>query len=199
MPVVAPDGTIRGQVLQPRPMDRDRLLALLGACVARGEVTLASGQKSDFYVDGRLVTLSPEGAALVGQAVLEAAAGVGATAVAGPTTGACPMVTAAGVLAHQAGRPLKTVYVRAQAKGHGLMKSIEGPALSKDDRLLLVDDVMTSGGSLLQAAERVRAEVGCPIVAVFCLVDRQAGGREKVEAAGYRFLSAFTRADLQPR
>lgn len=178
-------------------MDRARLLQLFQACVARGEVTLASGQKSDFYVDGRLVTLAPEGALLVGSAVLTAAREVGATAVAGPTTGACPMVTAAGVLSQQAGRPLKTVYVRAQAKGHGLQKSIEGPALSPHDRVLLVDDVMTSGGSLLQAAERLRAEVGCPIVGVFCLVDRQAGGREKVEAAGYRFLCAFTRADLQ--
>lgn len=180
-------------------MNRDRLLALLEACVARGEVTLASGQKSDFYVDGRLVTLSPEGAALVGEAVLEAALALGATAVAGPTTGACPMVSAAGVLAHQAGRALKTVYVRAQAKGHGLMKSIEGPALGAGDKVLLVDDVMTSGGSLLQAADRLQAEVGCPIVGVWCLVDRQAGGREKVEAAGYRFQSAFTRADLQRR
>ena len=178
-------------------MDRARLLALLQACIARGEVTLASGQKSDFYVDGRLVTLSPEGAALAGEAVLETARELGATAVAGPTTGACPMVTAAGVLSHQAGRPLKTVYVRAQAKGHGLQKSIEGPPLGAADRVLLVDDVMTSGGSLLQAAERVREETGCPIVGVFCLVDRQAGGREKVQAAGYRFQAAFTRAELQ--
>lgn len=177
-------------------MDRDRLRTLLMACISRGEVTLASGQKSDFYVDGRQITLSPEGSLLVGQAVLEAAREVGANAIGGPTTGACPMVSAAGLLSQQAYRPVKTFYVRPQPKAHGLQKAIEGPPLGPGDRVLLVDDVMTSGGSLLQAAERVRAETGRPIVGVYVIVDRQAGGRERVEAAGYRFLASFTRDEL---
>jgi len=178
-------------------MDRARLLEMVRGSVAEGEVTLASGAKSDFYVDGRLVTLSPEGSRLVGEAVLEAVERFGATAVGGPTTGACPMVTAAGVLAAERGLPLKLCYVRAAPKGHGMERSIEGPPVEASDKVLIVDDVMTSGGSLLRAVERVRQELGCEVVGAWCVVDREAGGREKVEAAGLRFEAAFTKADVR--
>lgn len=177
-------------------MDRDRLQALLRACVQRREVTLASGAKSDFYIDGRMVTLTPEGSTLVGQAVLEAAGAAGASALGGPVAGACPMVSAAGVLAFQAGRPLQLFYVRSQPKGHGLERAIEGPALGAADRVLLVDDVLTSGGSLLRAIERVRAETPCQVAGAFCLVDREAGGRQALAAAGVPLTALFTRADL---
>lgn len=178
------------------PADRARLEELVAACVARGEVTLASGKKSDFYVDGRLVTLSPEGSLLLGRAILELVRERGVTALGGPATGACPMVSATGVLAAQGGVPLKLFYVRAEPKGHGLQKSIEGPALTEADRVLLVDDVMTSGGSILKAVERLRQEVGCELAGVLTIVDRQAGGREALAQAGVELTSLLTRADL---
>lgn len=178
------------------PDDRARLRELVAACVARGEVTLASGKKSDFYVDGRLVTLSPEGSLLLGKAILEVVRERGVTALGGPATGACPMVSAAGVLAAQAGLPLKLFYVRAEPKGHGLMKAIEGPPLTKEDRALLVDDVTTSGGSILKAVDRLRQEVGCEVVAALTIVDREAGGREALAAAGVELVSLLRRSDL---
>ncbi len=178
-------------------MDRERLRELILGCVHEGEVTLASGKKSDFYVDGRLVTLSAEGSALVGEAVLEEARDRGATALAGPTTGACPMVSAAGLLAHQQGKTYKLAYVRSVPKGHGLQKAIEGPALSKDDRVLVVDDVMTSGGSVAQAIERLREETGAEVVGAFCLVDREAGGKERLAEVGVELRSLYTRSDLK--
>lgn len=180
------------------PDDRARLKELVAACVARGPVTLASGKTSDFYVDGRLVTLSAEGSLLLGQAVLEVVRARGVTALGGPVTGACPMVSAAGVLAAQAGTPLKLFYVRSEPKGHGLQKAIEGPPLSPSDRALLVDDVLTSGGSLLRAVERVRQEVGCEVVGALTVVDREAGGREALAAAGIELTALLTRRDLTP-
>jgi orotate phosphoribosyltransferase len=178
-------------------VDRDRLKTLIEASVHKGEVTLASGKKSDFYVDGRLVTLSAEGSRLIGEEVLDLIQELGVTAVAGPTTGACPMVSAAGVLAAQSGVPLKLAYVRAAPKGHGMQKSIEGPALGAGDTVLMVDDVMTSGGSMVRAIERLQEETGAKVVCAFCLVDRQAGGQEALDAAGVPFRALFTRADLQ--
>ena len=178
-------------------MDRDRLKQLIEGCVAEGEVTLASGKKSDFYVDGRLVTLSCAGSHLVGQAVLEVARELNVTAIGGPTTGACPMVSAAGVLADQAEVPLKLFYVRAAPKGHGMQKTIEGATLTAQDRCLIVDDVMTSGGSILRAVENIKAETDAQVVGAFCLVDREADGRENLEAAGVMFRSLYTRTDLK--
>ncbi|RMG12897.1 MAG: orotate phosphoribosyltransferase, partial [Planctomycetota bacterium] len=110
-------------------MNRKRLEELVRACVHRGEVTLASGKKSDFYVDGRLVTLTPEGSRLLGEELLDLVQELRVSALAGPTTGACPLVSATGVLAAQAGVPLKLAYVRGAPKGHGLQKRIEGPPL----------------------------------------------------------------------
>jgi orotate phosphoribosyltransferase len=173
-----------------------RLRDLVKASIARGTVTLASGKTSDFYVDGRLVTLSPEGSVLIGKACLALAKERQATAIVGPVTGACPMVTAAGVLAAQEGTALKLAYVRAEPKGHGLQKAIEGPALTKDDRVLVVDDVMTSGGSVLKAIERLEAETGCKVLAAMTVVDREAGGREALEKAGVELVSVLTKRQL---
>lgn len=176
--------------------DRARLKELVAACVSKGEVTLASGKKSDFYVDGRLVTLSPEGSLLIARAILELARERGVTALGGPTTGACPMVSGTGVLAAIVGETFKLFYVRAEAKGHGLQKTIEGPPLAREDRVLIVDDVMTSGGSIIKAVERLRAEVGCEVVGALTIVDREAGGREALAQAGIELTSLLTKRDL---
>jgi orotate phosphoribosyltransferase len=176
--------------------DRERLLELVRGCVHKGEVILASGAKSDFYLDARLVTLTTLGSRLVGQAALDHARELGATGVAGPTVAACPIVSAVGVLADQAAVPLKLSYVRAAAKGHGMQKAVEGPPLGPEDKVLIVDDVMTSGGSLLKAVDQLK-ETGCQVLGAWCIVDRQAGGRERVEEAGVPFAALFTRAEVQ--
>jgi orotate phosphoribosyltransferase len=178
--------------------ERSRLRDLVAACVSKGEVTLASGAKSDFYVDGRLVTLSAEGSLLLGKAILEFVRERKVTALGGPVTGACPMVTAAGVLAAQQGVPLKLFYVRSEPKGHGLQKVIEGPALAKTDRALIVDDVITSGGSIIKAVERVKAEAGCEMIGALCVVDRESGGKEALAKAGIELSSLLTKRDLKP-
>ena len=178
-------------------MSRDRLKALIEGSVHKGEVTLASGKKRDFYVDGRLVTLTTEGSLLVAQQVLNLVFQLEATAVAGPTTGACPMVSATGILARLEGRDLKLAYIRAVAKDHGLQKTIEGGPLTPDDRVLLVDDVLTSGGSLIRAAFELYAGHGVKVEHAFVMVDRQAGGKERLAEAGLTLHSLFTRADLQ--
>lgn len=177
-------------------MNETHLKELLQACVVRGQVTLASGKTSDFYVDGRKVTINSEGSRLVGEAILDLVQELGVTAVGGPTTGACPMVSATGVLAAQAGIPLKLFYVRAVAKGHGLQKAIEGAALDASDRVLLVDDVLTSGGSLVKAVERVREETPAKVKAAFVLVDRQAGGEERLAEADIALHAFANRAQL---
>jgi orotate phosphoribosyltransferase len=178
-------------------VDRQRLKTLIKGCVHEGTVTLASGKTSEFYVDGRLVTLDCEGSRLIGEEVLDLAQELKATALGGPTTGACPMVSAAGVLAAEAGVPLKLFYVRGAPKGHGMQKAIEGAALGPEDRVLIVDDVMTSGGSVLKAIERIREETGATVTDAFCLVDREAGGRELLAAGDVELHALFTRADLK--
>jgi orotate phosphoribosyltransferase len=178
--------------------ERARLRELVAACVSQGEVTLASGAKSDFYIDGRQVTLTPEGSLLLGRAIVEACRERKVTALGGPVTGACPLVTAAGVIAAQQGLALKLFYVRSEPKGHGLQKAIEGPPLARTDRALIVDDVITSGGSIIKAVERVRAEAECEVVGALCVVDRESGGREVLARAGIELWSLLSRRDLKP-
>src|SRR5947209_11315391 len=102
-----------------------RLKALVASTIRFGTFTLASGETSDFYIDGRLVTLDQEGSLLVGAEAAEVARSLGATALGGPATAACPIVTAAGICAHSAGLPLKLFYVRGEAKKHGTKKLVE--------------------------------------------------------------------------
>lgn len=182
----------------PAP-DRDRLLDLVAATVHRGTVTLASGARSDFYLDGRLVTLTPEGSHLLARATLELARRLGATALAGPTTGACPLVSAAGALAWERGLSLALAYVRAQAKGHGLQKAVEGPPLTRADRVLVLDDVLTSGGSLLAAIDRLRDATGATVLGALVIVDRQAGGRAALAGRGVDLHALFTREEVEGR
>ncbi len=176
--------------------DRERLRALVLGCAARGTFTLSSGKTSDFYFDARKVTLTPEGSRLVGAAVLEAVRQFDASALGGPATAACPMISAAGVLASQADVPLKLFYVRDEPKKHGTKKTVEGPALDRADRVLLVDDVVTSGRSLVKAAKRVREETGATILGALAIVDREEGGGEALERENILLDALFRRAEL---
>lgn len=166
------------------------------ASVQTKEVILSSGKISNFYIDCREVTLEPQYSIIIGKIILEVIQEIGATALGGPVTAACPIVSAVGVLAHQAGVPLKLFYVRKTAKDHGLKKMIEGPQLSPNDKALIVDDVCTSGDSLLHAIINLKNETGCQILGTMVLVDREEGGRDLLKEAGIPFTSIFTKTEL---
>lgn len=175
--------------------NRARLLELVRRDALRfGDFTLASGVKSHFYIDCRNVTLSAEGAALIGAGVLEALAEEDIDAVGGMTIGADPIVAAALVRAGLVDRPLRGFLVRKEAKEHGTGKQIEGP-VRVGDRVAIVEDVSTTGGSCQRAIDAARA-AGCDVVHVVAVLDRQQGAREVFEKQGIRFSPLLTLADL---
>jgi orotate phosphoribosyltransferase len=144
-----------------------------------GEVTLASGAKARYYVDARRALLRPAGFLAAGELIATAAVEAGAAAVGGPATAAIPPSCAA--LAVPDGKDLVGFFVRGERKGHGLQRWVEGP-VEEGDRVLVVEDTVTTGGSTVQAIERIR-EQGLEPVAVVAVVDRLAGGGEAIEAA----------------
>lgn len=162
------------------------------------EVTLASGRKSDFYIDCRQTTLHPEGAYLVGKIFYDMIkkSGLRIEAVGGPTMGADPIATAISVISHLEGNPMPAFIVRKEPKKHGLGQWIEGKKnLENGANVAIVEDVVTTGGSSLQAVKRVEEE-GLKVVAVFAMVDREEGGSEKIREAGYEFQAIFTKRDV---
>lgn len=175
--------------------DRDRLLELLKKNFAEGEVTLSSGQPSSFYIDGKMVTLSSEGSFLTASLLKPLLIKDGITAIGGLTIGADPMAAAISAISQTWERKINAFIVRKEQKSHGKQKEIEGP-LSGKDTVGLIDDVITTGASVLLAAEKVQ-ETGAEIKAVYALVDRLEGGRENIEAHGYAFKPLFTVDDLK--
>jgi orotate phosphoribosyltransferase len=182
---------------------KQELLELLTRnSVFQGSFTLASGAQSDLYIDARLTTLDPRGAHLVGQIgwklVKENAAKLGKSidAIGGLTMGADPVALSIGLaaLADDSHSALQVFTVRKSAKIHGRQKLIEGN-FAKGDSVVVVDDVITTGGSTQQAIDTIEA-AGGRIAFVLVLVDRQEGGREKIEKPGYTVVPIFTRADL---
>src|SRR6478609_321874 len=165
--------------------DHDRLLTLLAERSARrGHFTLASGRQSTLYIDARLTTMSPEGLALIGPLALDAlsASGWRVNAVGGLTLGADPVTYAIAYASALAGTPLRAFTVRKEAKAHGTGRLIEGP-YREGDRVAVIEDVITTGGSALRAVEAVRAAGGV-VSGVLALVDREEGGRDALEDAG---------------
>jgi len=144
-----------------------------------GEVTLASGATAQYYVDARRALLRPAGFRAAGELIAAAAVEAGASAVGGPATAAIPPSCAA--LAVPAGDELVGFFVRGERKQHGLQRWVEGP-VREGDRVLVVEDTVTSGGSTVKAIEKV-GEQGLEPVAVVAVVDRLAGGGEAIEAA----------------
>ncbi len=179
--------------------DRARLHELLlRHAYARRRVVLASGRESDFYVDCRGVALSAEGHALIGRLVLEAARGLepGLEAIGGLTMGADPIASAASLTSFLEGRPVGAFLVRKEAKGHGTTQWVEGLQLLPEGACaVVVEDVVTTGGSSLKAVERARL-AGLRVSGVVALVDRGEGGREAIEAAGLRLHALFGRGDF---
>jgi orotate phosphoribosyltransferase len=180
---------------------RDQLLDLLAGISFRlGEFTLSSGAKSDYYIDCRTTTLHAQGAALTGQVFLELLEQQGwqAAAIGGLTLGADPIVVAASVISSQKGAPVHGFLVRKSEKAHGMGRRIEG-FQEKGARVVIVDDVCTTGGSTIQAIEAAR-EFGFNVIGAACLVERlEARGRAAVEqaAAPAKFISIFTSDDVK--
>jgi orotate phosphoribosyltransferase len=175
---------------------RERLKDLLRRkSVVRGNFTLTSGKTSTYYIDCKLTTLDPEGALLVGHTVLDRleAEGIQPDAIGGPPIGAHPIVTAVAAVSHLRGKPLPAFLIRKEAKTHGLEKQIEGP-VKPGARVVIIDDVCTTGGSTVQALEAVK-NAGLQILAVMSLVDREQGGSEKLRQS-YRYLSIFTAREI---
>jgi len=180
---------------------RDQLLELLAANSFRlGEFTLSSGARSDYYIDCRTTTLHAKGAELTGHVFLELIQQQRwqPQAVGGLTMGADPIVVATSVISSQAGAPIHGFLVRKAEKAHGMGRRVEG-FQEKGARVVIVDDVCTTGSSTIQAIEAAR-EFGFNIAGVACLVQRlEAGGRPAVEkaAAPAPFISVFTSNDVK--
>jgi len=188
-------------VSQSDPREELRQL-LIQKSVCQGDFTLASGAKSDFYVDARVTTLDPRGATLIGKVgwdLLRKTAselGYKVDAVGGLTMGADPIALSIGVTAY-ADNPEafpQVFTVRKKVKEHGRHKLIEGN-FAKGNSVVIIEDVITTGGSAMQAIDAIESEGG-RVAFVVALVDRQEGGRAAIEARGHKVVAIFTRADL---
>lgn len=164
--------------------------------VRTGDFTLASGRRSRYYIDARLTTMTGEGQILVGEVCFEAIqeAGWAPEFVGGMTLGADPVAYAIAHHATRTGAALDAFTVRKEAKGHGTGRQIEG-GLAPGARVVVVEDSVTTGGSLLRALDVVAAH-GAIILGVLALVDRQEGGAERLAAAGYDFRAVFSAREL---
>jgi orotate phosphoribosyltransferase len=179
--------------------DHDQLVRLLATRSAkRGNFTLASGRQSSLYIDARLTTMTPEGQQLIGRLGLEAigSAGWQADAVGGLTLGADPIAYAICHSSAVSSRPVRSFTVRKEAKTHGTGKLVEGP-LAEGDRVVIIEDVITTGGSAARACEAVRA-AGAVILGILALVDREEGGREHLESLGFTVRSLTHAAEILP-
>lgn len=174
---------------------RERLIAELSDhAVVVGEVELTSGQRAQYLVDAKRAILRPAGFAALAELVADQARAWEATAVGGMTMGADPIACAA--LA--GGADVKAFFVRKEVKEHGLSRRIEGPLLTPDDRVMMVEDVVTTGGSTIRALEAVRAE-GHSVCGVLAICDRLAGGAAAIEqAAGAPFVALTTIDEIYP-
>lgn len=178
---------------------RQRLIELLREKSLRiGNFTLVSGQKSNYYFDAKPTTLDPEGAYLCSKLILDAIRlqGVEADAIGGLALGAAPIVAAVAAVSfaeRDRYRPLGAFIARKEAKGHGTQKRIEGFSGPPGTRVVVVDDVCTTGGSTLSAVQSAE-EAGYRVEAVFCLVDREQGGSELL--AAYPFFALIKASEL---
>ena len=178
----------------------DRLLSILAERSARrGQFTLASGRQSTLYIDARLTTMSPDGLALIGPLALGVLHELDwrVDAIGGLTLGADPISYAIAYASAQTPSPLRAFTVRKEAKAHGTGRLIEGPFL-EGDRVAVIEDVITTGGSALRAVDAVRA-AGGTVAGVLALVDREEGGREALVSAGLPVVALARASDIVAR
>jgi orotate phosphoribosyltransferase len=161
-----------------------------------GDFTLSSGKKSSYYLDCRMTTLDPRGALLIARQILQRirTQEIRADAIGGLTMGADPIAAVVAVVSGLEGTPLSAFIVRKETKAHGAQRSIEGYDGKAGSRVIVVDDVCTTGDSILKAADKAE-EAGYEVVAAFCVVDREEGGTELI-AKRYPFYPLFTAKEL---
>jgi orotate phosphoribosyltransferase len=162
-----------------------------------GDFVLSSGQRSSYYINGKLVTLHPQGALAIGRILLSMLP-ADTQAVAGLTLGADPIVTAVSVVSAIENRPIPALIVRKEAKGHGTKAYIEGPNLPEGAKVVVLEDVVTTGQSAMKAVERLRG-AGYVVDQVISLIDRQQGGAEFYQSVGLKFEAVFAIAQIQAR
>ena len=179
---------------------RGKLFALLKEkAFRRGRVVLASGRESDFYFDMKPAMLDPDGAALMAELILQQIHGVKADCIGGLEMGAVPLASAVAVMSQTLGWPLQAFFVRKQAKDHGAKKLVEGLAPNESlqgKRVVILEDVTTTGGSSMKAVEAVKAEGG-NIARVISIVDRLEGAADSFKAAGIPFSAVLTVDDFR--
>lgn len=178
----------------PSPQQQ-RLLALIRdkSLLREGAFQLASGRASNYFFDMKKTMFDPEGAALIGDLLFERIRAENVDYVGGLETGAIPLVAAV-CLRSWPEKPVKGFFVRKEQKGHGTDRLVDG-YLEPGSRVILFDDVTTTGGSVMQAVERARA-LGCEIVKVVTIVDRLEGAQQNFARLGIRFEALYTRADF---
>lgn len=167
---------------------------LIEQSLMRGDFVLASGKRSTFYLDVRKTSMHPEGAALTADLLLEALSDLELAAVGGPVLGAAPLVGALAAASHRAGRPLPTFLVRKEPKGHGTAKLIEGH-FPVGSPMALIEDVVTTGSSVLRALAVARGEGG-NVTRVVAVVDREQGGAEAFAEQGVEYRYLFKVSEL---
>lgn len=166
-----------------------------------GSFLLASGRQSDYYFDCRVTALDAEGSWLIGNLFFDVInelreGGLEIKGIGGMTMGADPLVSATTVISYEKGQPLPGLLVRKESKGHGTNQFVEGLAnLKQGDPVVVLEDVVTTGGSLLKACQRIELS-GLKIVAVCCILDREEGGKQHLAEHGYKLQSLFTRREL---
>ena len=161
-------------------------------------VILASGKPSDFYIDTKQTSLNSRGAYLVGTLLndLVTAEFKDAVAVGGITMGADPLSSAVSVISYMKGNPIHAFYIRKEPKGHGTGQWVEGTKnVPSGSKVVILEDVVTTGGSTLKSCDRAK-EHGLNILGIISVVDREEGGREAIEAQGYKFISLFTKTEI---
>jgi orotate phosphoribosyltransferase len=162
-----------------------------------GDFVLSSGQSSSYYINGKQVTLHPQGALAIGRILLSLLP-QDTQAVAGLTLGADPIVSAVSVVSAYENRPIPALIIRKEAKGHGTKAYIEGPNLSAGAKIIVLEDVVTTGQSAMKAVERLR-DAGYTVDTVISLIDRLQGGAEFYQSVGLNFQAVFTIKDIQER
>lgn len=176
---------------------RERLRRIIDekSYIRGGDFKLASGAESTFFFDMKTTLLDPEGATLVADIIFEMIKGYNVKAIGGLELGACPIVSSVCVKSFEYNQPISAFYVRKTPKKRGTQKMVEGVEFKAGDKVVVVDDVTTAGGSVLQAVDEVKA-LGCNVVSVISIVDRLQGARERIEAKGLKFEPIFTREDF---
>jgi len=175
---------------------RKKLFDLLNKeALKRGKFILSSGKESNYYLDGRVITMAPEGAYLVASIILEMVKSEKIDAIGGPTIGADPIAGALCAISHLQGRPLKTFIVRKQAKEHGTQRRIEGPELKKGAQVILVDDVATTGKAIIEAKEALE-KLGVEVKKAIVIIDREEGAADNLAGSGLTLESIFKISDF---